>query len=150
MSDFEARRKLIAQAIEMAPHMAALGIRLESFDPARAIMRLPYSENLVAYKETGVLAGGAVFSLMDSVCGMAVLAALKSLRPVATLDLRLDYMKPAAAGSDLFGAADCMRVTRHVAFVRGVAYHEREDDPIAHATGTFALREGPETHDMPQ
>jgi len=150
VSDFESRRTLVAQAIKMAPHMAALDIRLESFTPSRAVMRLPYSDSLVAYRETAVLAGGAVFSLMDSVCGMAVLAALKSLRPVATLDLRLDYMKPATSGRDLFGAADCMKVTRHIAFVRGIAYHEREDDPIAHATGTFALRNDSETSGIPQ
>ena len=150
MSEFDSRKRLVEQALAMAPHIAALGIRLESFAPSRAVMRLPYAEDLIAYRETGVLAGGAVYSLMDSVCGMAVLAALKTLRPVATLDLRLDYMKPAARGRDLFGAADCMKVTRHIAFVRGIAYHEREDDPIAHATATFALRNDSETSEIPQ
>jgi len=137
----QSRYEIVEQMLRLAPQYAALGLRLERLDPDGAILRLPYSEELVAYPDTGVLAGGAIFTLMDSVCGTAVFLQLDTLRPVATLDLRLDYMKPAMSGHDVLGSARCMKVTRHVAFVRGVAFHEREDDPIAHATGTFVIRQ---------
>ncbi len=127
----------INRMMEMVPHLAALGIRAERLDRGAAVLRLPYREELVAYADTGVLAGGAIYSLVDSASGMAVFARLASFEPIATLDLRLDYLRPAAAGRDVLARMECYRLTRSVAFVRGAAYHDTPDDPIAHATGIF-------------
>ncbi len=60
-------------------------------------------------------------------------------RPIATLDLRIDYMKPATPGKDLLARAECYKLTRNVAFVRGVAYHDDPSDPIATSVATFML-----------
>ena len=76
---------------------------------------------------------------MDACCGAAVFMALKQPVPIATLDLRIDYLKPAPPGRDVIARARCYKVTKNVAFVRCVAYHEREDDPIASAVGSFML-----------
>jgi acyl-coenzyme A thioesterase PaaI-like protein len=35
--------------------------------------------------------------------------------------------------------AECYKLTRNVAFVRGVAYHDDPADPIAASTATFML-----------
>jgi len=137
----QSREEMVAQMVQMVPQFVALGLEVEAFGEARAVFRLPYRSELVAYRDTGVLAGGAIYTLMDSVCGAAIFAALEELRPMATLDLRLDYLKPARPGEDVRGAAHCYKITRHVAFVRAIAYHESQDDPIAHTTGTFMLRE---------
>ena len=58
---------------------------------------------------------------------------------IATLDLRIDYVKLGTPRRDVVIHTHCYKVTRNVAFVRGVAYHDDEDDPIASATGTFML-----------
>ena len=128
----------IDRMMRMVPQLAALGAEIVALEPARATMRLPYSERLVAYRETGVLAGGAVFTLMDSVMGAAVFSALDTPLPVATLDLRIDYLKPARKGVALIARAECYRVTHHVAFVRGTAYHAPEE-AVAQAVGTFII-----------
>ncbi len=131
----------ISKMMRMVPQLAALGAEIVALEPARAIMRLPYAEHLVAYRESGVLAGGAVFTLMDSVMGAAVFSALDRPLPVATLDLRIDYLKPAQKGVELLARAECYRVTHHVAFVRGSAYHAPED-AVAQAVGTFIIDRG--------
>jgi len=149
-SQRQSRKDVVDQMLQLVPQFVALGLVLEDFGDERAVFRLPYRKELVAYQDTGVLAGGAIYTLMDSVCGAAVLAALAEMRPTATLDLRLDYLKPAHPGEDVRGAAHCYKVTRHIAFVRGTAYHERADDPIAHATGTFMLRAPEAREETPQ
>ena len=58
---------------------------------------------------------------------------------IATLDLRIDYLKPATPGRDVVARAHCYKLTRDIAFVRGVAFHDDEADPIATSAGTFML-----------
>lgn len=124
----------------LVPHNQALGLELVDFDRAGvAVMRLPWSEALVGNPETGVLHGGVITSLLDATAGAAVFVALWSPTPIATLDLRIDYLKPATPGRDVVARATCFKVTSSVAFVRGAAYHDDEADPIASASATFML-----------
>lgn len=130
---------LIQKMVSAVPQLSALGVELVSFDIGEATLALPYNEELIGFPETGVIAGGAIYSLMDSVAGMAVYAALRTYKPIATLDLRIDYMKPATPGETVYGWAECYKLTRSVAFVRGVAYHDDKSNPIANVSGTFIL-----------
>ena len=126
--------------VDRVPQLKALNISFERLEEdGKATIKLPYDEKLVGFPETGVLAGGAIYTLMDSVAGIAVFAALGTYMPAATLDLRIDYLKPAKPGEDVFGEARCYKLTRNVAFVRGRAHHGNPQRPIAHITGTFFL-----------
>jgi acyl-coenzyme A thioesterase PaaI-like protein len=77
--------------------------------------------------------------MLDESCGMAVQLALDGRRAIATLDLRIDYQKPATPGLDIKAHSVCYRVTRSIAFVRSTAYQESEDDPVATATACFMV-----------
>jgi acyl-coenzyme A thioesterase PaaI-like protein len=59
------------------------------------------------------------------------------LPPVVTLDLRLDYLRPAAKGETVIARCECYKLTRQVAFVRGIAHGGDPERPIAHSAGTF-------------
>jgi uncharacterized protein (TIGR00369 family) len=123
------------------PHNLALGIEIVDGDKEGiARQKVRWREDLVGNPETGVLHGGAVTALIDSTCGMAVIVGLGEKKPIATLDLRIDYLRPATPRKDVIARAELLKYTRHVAFVRCLAYHEgEEDDFIAAATGTFML-----------
>jgi len=123
------------------PHHRALGIVLEALDGPRVTIRLPYREDLVGDPTTGVIHGGAITALLDSTAGCAVFAAMSTPRRVATLDLRIDYMRPATPGIDVVATGECFRTTKNIAFVRAVAHHGDERHLIATATGTFAIFE---------
>jgi uncharacterized protein (TIGR00369 family) len=121
------------------PHNVALGLEILDLGPDWACFRLPYAAHLVGNPETGVLHGGAITAMLDACSGAAVFAAMPTPQPIATLDLRIDYLRPGAPGQDVLARATCYRVTRNVAFTRAVAYHDDPDDPIAAAAGTFML-----------
>jgi uncharacterized protein (TIGR00369 family) len=121
------------------PHNQALGIRILEVTASEAVFELPYDPRLVGNPDTGTLHGGAITALLDGCSGAAVFAALTELVPIATLDLRIDYLKPAEPGVSVIARATCYKLTRNVAFTRAVAYQGSPDDAIAHSVGTFML-----------
>jgi uncharacterized protein (TIGR00369 family) len=129
----------IGRVVAAIPHLKLLGARFHGSDAISVSLELPYRPELIGFPQTGVLAGGPIFTLMDTALGMAVITRLANFRPMATLDLRLDYLKPATPGMTVIARAECYKLTRRIAFARGVAYHEDPERPIAHATGTFML-----------
>jgi acyl-coenzyme A thioesterase PaaI-like protein len=64
---------------------------------------------------------------------------LAARRRIATLDLRIDYVRPALPQQEVICDAHCYKVTRYVAFVRAAAHHGDKMSPIATASGTFVV-----------
>ncbi|MBE7449363.1 MAG: PaaI family thioesterase [Kofleriaceae bacterium] len=124
---------------ENVPHNRALGLVVVDIGDGAALIRLPYDPRLVGNPETGVLHGGPITALLDACSGAAVFAALERMQPIATLDLRIDYLRPAEPGRDVTARATCYHTSKNVGFTRAVAFHDREDEPIATSTGTFML-----------
>jgi uncharacterized protein (TIGR00369 family) len=102
-------------------------------------MRMPYDPRLVGDPETGVLHGGAVYALLDTTCGAAVIAHPSNPGGTATIGLRVDYMRAATAGQALRTHAQCYHLTRNVAFVRATAMDDDSENPVAVANGTFTV-----------
>ncbi|MDO8290210.1 MAG: PaaI family thioesterase [Parvibaculum sp.] len=125
--------------IEHVPHARALGLTILDAKHGESWLTVPYDKKLVGNLETGVIHGGVITAMLDNACGVAVQLALPERISIATLDLRIDYMKPATPGETLVGHAHCYKVTRNIAFVRGTAYHTDPLDPIATCVGTFML-----------
>lgn len=120
-------------------HAVALGLRHVAHGDDWCSLALGYDRRLVSDAGSGILASGPIVSLMDTTTSMAVWLARGGLRPQATLDLRIDYLRPARAGEPVIGRAECYRLTRRVAFVRGHAHDGDPDDPVAHVAGTYML-----------
>jgi uncharacterized protein (TIGR00369 family) len=128
---------------ELAPkvgHGRALGIDYRRSAENWVELALPLREELVGMPETGVLASGAIVSLLDTCGGSSVWIALGHFQPIVTIDLRLDYLRPAVKGETVIARCECYKLTRQVAFVRGTAHGGDPARPIAQATGTFMLR----------
>ena len=131
------------ELIEHIPHCRLLGMEVVRTAPCEATVRLPYRAELVGDPVRRVVFGGAITTLLDHASGLAVFCALSELKAIATLDLRIDYLRAAAPDHDLFGHALCYKVTRHVAFVRATAWERDPADPFASCLGTFMLGANP-------
>jgi uncharacterized protein (TIGR00369 family) len=120
-------------------HNGALGLRVIAIGPDWSELALDYREDLVGQPETGVLASGPIITLMDMATSVSVWAKRGIFKPQATLDLRIDYLRAATPGRTVIGRGECLRLTRRVAFVRGLAHDGDPADPIAHVAGTFMM-----------
>jgi uncharacterized protein (TIGR00369 family) len=127
------------QKMRECPQAVAIGMETVSWDGPNANLRVPYKPELVGDPDTGVIAGGVVTTLLDHTCGQAVMAALGAPTPIATLDLRIDYMRAAEPGLDIQARAHCYKLTHSIAFVRATAYDRSIDDPVATAQAAFML-----------
>lgn len=121
------------------PHCRRLGMEVVRTGPCEAVVRLPWREELVGDPRRGVVFGGVITTLLDHAGGLAVSCSLAELTAIATLDLRIDYLRAAEPRCDLVGRAECYRLTRHVAFVRGSAWDRSAVDPFATCLATFML-----------
>lgn len=127
--------------MSVVPWANALGFEVDKVERGRAWGKVDWREDLVGDPDTGVIHGGVITALLDNLCGVACGAALNEFKSMATLDLRIDYMRPATKGRAVIGEAECYNVTRNVAFVRAWAYHDDKDKVIATAAGAFALND---------
>jgi uncharacterized protein (TIGR00369 family) len=134
--------KLAQSHMNQTAFFAHLGGEVVGFGPGKATMRMPYGPHLVGNPDTGVVHGGVITALLDHTSGAAVMAALNEPISIVTLDLRIDYMKPAAPHEAITAEVTCLKVTREVAFVRGSAYQSSPENIIAICTGAFMLMRG--------
>jgi uncharacterized protein (TIGR00369 family) len=138
--DPDTQSGLLASMASFVPHNRALGMSFVGREGRRVTIALSYDEKLVGNPVTRVLHGGAITALMDATCGMAVFIKLRDPVPIATLDLRIDYLRPATPDQPVHAAAECFKLTRNVAFVRCEAFHPgAESDLVAVANGTFIV-----------
>jgi uncharacterized protein (TIGR00369 family) len=125
--------------MKWTPQGQALGFEVTKLKGNHVWGRAPYKPELIGDPETGVIAGGVITTFLDQLCGMAAVLAMKAPSMVATIDIRIDYMRAATPGRDVLAEAHCYKIGRNVAFVRAVAFEDDAGNPIAHATATFMV-----------
>ena len=136
------KARIARQFIEAIPFSQALQMNLEEIGDGLAVISMPYDEALVGDPRTGVIHGGAVSALMDTCGGAAVVSHPEAQGATATIDLRIDYMRPATPGDRITARAQCYHVTRSVAFIRAEAFDSDNSRPVAAATGAFTVTRG--------
>lgn len=126
---------------ELPPHAQAIGMELLEAGERRCKVRVPYAAHLVGDPDTGILHGGVITATLDNASGWAVRCHEDWAEGVsmATLDIRIDYMKPATPKLELIVEAECYQLGRSVAFVRAIAHQGDPDNPVATSMGAFML-----------
>lgn len=109
-------------------------------------IRMPFNPEFCVDEEGTLLHGGILTALLDSAFGLVNFLAVEDLETMATLDLRVEYLRPAQSRADVIVFTECYRQTRHVAFNSGRIWFDTPGQPeVARGFATFSVTRGKNT-----
>lgn len=117
---------------EFIPFNRHLGIKVTGCEPGRAHLSLPFKDHFVGDPLRPALHGGVLSTMVDVSGGLAVWTNLLDPRGrVSTIDLRIDYLRPARLET-VDAVAVVVRQGNRVAVVDVRLFHpQRAEETIA-------------------
>lgn len=125
---------------EAIPFNHYVGLKLDAVERGRVVARLPFRPELVGDPTRPALHGGVISMVADTVGGSAVWSLTRPGDKVATIDLRVDYLRPGRL-VELIASAEVLRVGNRVGVSSIRVFHADDPDrPIAVAMGVYTIR----------
>jgi len=121
------------------PFNRLLGIEITQLEQGEASMSIPYREDLLGDSTRPALHGGVISSLIDVVGGTALLTAVEKGDRLSTLDLRVDYLRPAGK-SELTAKASVLRVGKRAGVVQIRVTSGDDKVHVAEGTGVYQIK----------
>lgn len=146
-SGLEFLRAMLAGEIPPPPVADLVGMHIELAEPGRVVFALEPAE--FHLNPNGVLHGGIAALICDTACGCAVTTELPPGETCATLEIKVNYLRPAGAHT---GRLVCTGTVLHLG--RRSALSEASlVDPrgklVAHATSTLMTFPADDPHGRP-
>lgn len=116
---------------EGIPFNRLLGMRVASLETGRCAIELPIRDELVGDPTRPALHGGVLSALADAAGGLAVFSALPRGDTTSTVDLRIDYLRPAKVEGALVAEAALMRLGNRVAAADCIVHQGDREHPVA-------------------
>lgn len=121
-----------------------LGIEYAVSDSGTLAFRLPWAPHLTEKDRPASIAAGPLVTLLDTICGIGAMAALDFAEAVATLDLRIDYVREADEGADCIATCWPVEVLGNAGngtvLMRAQATQIGGGEVLAYASGRFIRR----------
>jgi len=125
----------LAELFRRSPYHRLLGLEITRASHDEVVIRMPFRDDLLAGDDdTGrYVHGGAIASLIDAAGDFAIIAAVG--HDVPTIDLRVDYLRPASPGA-LTATARAVRIGRSTA-VADIEVVDEAGTTVAVGRGVF-------------
>lgn len=133
-------RRLMAEHI---PFHRWLGVEVAEVSEGRATLRVPFRPELVGDPERPALHGGVLSAVADAAGGAAVWTRIGPSDRVSTIDLRVDYLRPARLHT-FEARAIVLRVGNRVGVADVTLIHPGDAEPIAQAKGVYSVKRASE------
>ena len=132
---------LIRLTEEFIPFNKFLGMRVASIKKGFARIEIPFRPELIGDPLRPALHGGVVSTLADTAGGMAVWSGVDDERSrVSTIDLRIDYLRPARLET-LVAEATVVRLGNRVGVADVRLFHPgAESDTVATGKGVYNVK----------
>lgn len=119
-----------------APWVQALGLRVESFTPGEARLRLPQNPELS--RVGGMVCGQALMAAADTAMVLAIVSQLGDRRPMTTVQLNTSFLKP-LSGQDALVTARVIRAGKSLVFGEIDITGAADGKSVCRASTTYAL-----------
>ena len=128
-------------AMARIPYVRFLGLRCElAGDEMTAI--LPSSEHLIGNTSIPAIHGGVVGAFLELTALAQLIIREPARRQPRTIDMTIDYLRPARGGLTTYARADVRKLGRRIASVHVEAWQDARANPVAALRGHFMLSEG--------
>jgi uncharacterized protein (TIGR00369 family) len=125
-------------ALARIPYVKFLGLKCElAGDEMTAI--LPPSEHLIGNTTIPALHGGVVGAFLEMTALAELMVKEPGRRQPRTIDVTIDYLRPARGGLTTFARAEVRKLGRRIASVHVEAWQEARASPVAALRGHFML-----------
>ncbi|PCH69657.1 MAG: phenylacetic acid degradation protein [Rhodobacteraceae bacterium] len=123
--------------------ISEMDLKVEKAEAGGVEVRMPFNPDFCVDDEGTMLHGGILTALLDSAFGLANFLAIDNVATMATVDLRVEYLRPAQSRADVIVSAECYRQTRHVAFNSGRVWFDTPGLPeVARGFASFSIIRG--------
>jgi uncharacterized protein (TIGR00369 family) len=128
-------QELFAAWLANSPFARLTGLRLEEMEPERAVVAMPYSDEVTTFGD--VVHGGAIATLVDVAAVAAAWSGVtkEGATTGATVSSSVNYLR-AARGTDLVAHAKTTRRGRSFCFCE-VSVYDAAGDLVAQGLATY-------------
>ncbi|MEO0391655.1 MAG: PaaI family thioesterase [Pseudomonadota bacterium] len=126
--------RLLHQGLPVAAESGAV---VERMGYGACVMRFPANEKFV--RPGGTVSGPTMFALADASLWGAVLSAIGEVELSVTTNLNLNFLRKPGVAADLVCEARLIKLGRRLAYGECFLFTDGEEDPVAHATGTYSI-----------
>lgn len=133
--DPDLKRKILSTVGDRIRFWQLLGMQVADVRKGWARLRIPFDEKLT--NAAGRLHGGVIFSAADSVTGLALLGLLGKGERIATLEMKINYLK-AVVTEDITAEARIVHRGQQTA-VGDVDVRDGAGHQVAKALATYAI-----------
>ncbi len=119
---------------ERSPFIKLLGLDVLKLERGTCQLSLKIKDNFRNSHKT--VHGGVIYSLADIGMGVSVYSVLKKDQEAATIEIKINYLKPAQAET-LICTAKIIQIGKNIAVLEAEIKHD--DILVAKALGTFSI-----------
>jgi len=113
-----------------------LEMRLESIEPGRAIVRLPYHHN--STRPGGTISGPHMMMLADACMYAVVLGLIGQIKLAVTTNFNINFLRKPEQ-TDLLAEGKIIKLGKRLAIMEVSITAEAAGKLVAHATGTYSI-----------
>lgn len=126
-------QQLIAEGV---PLVGRHGVTVGELTAGRAVLRMPCSDEFI--RPGGTITGPAMFGLADVALYAAVLSLIGRVELAVTTSMTINFLRKPDMKA-LTADARILKLGSRLAYGDVMIFSEGEDDPVAHASGTYSV-----------
>ena len=131
----------MADAASIAAFLAAefpqTRCTVEAVGPRQATVR--HEVGAAELRPGGTVSGPVLMAVADVALYVAILGEIGIVPLVVTTSLTVNFMRKPAADRAVVGVCTLMKLGRTLAVGEVMLYSEGQDEPVAHAVGTYSI-----------